>query len=83
MHECGQACACLRVYAFIHYVDIVRCGTVQALIGSNSETLQRLVDLLLHENENVLRSTADALSLIALEYVIYCDCKIVVKKAWR
>ena len=39
------------------------------LIGSNSDTLHRVVELLIHDDENVLRSATDAISLIALKCV--------------
>ncbi len=42
----------------------------QAFIGSNTEYLRRVVDLLVYQDENVLRSAADAISLIALKYVV-------------
>ncbi len=40
---------------------------VQAFIGSNMENFTRVVDLLASDDENVLRSAADAVSLIALK----------------
>jgi hypothetical protein len=43
------------------------------LIGSNMDTLQRMVELLIHDDENVLRSASDAISLVALQYVaVHC-----------